>query len=315
MTNGQGSRYGIPPQVANDAIDILSLYWTNRDLGPEIATIFFGASGLTPGQFVSIQLFPSGKARQEFIGPDGNISDTINIVNSGDDKTYDIAGGGSFTLPEGFWASQIRSVLAYDAGASPNATCWFVIQTGGFDPHNPEEFTVDETLDPPTDPALTEPVYDPELDQWVFDLSWTNQEPELGTLIEVQNSQIYQEGSVPIPDELYHERFTNEDPPDLEWIFRFYHYVYSPTRRISPPSDDLILTLGPTPPIDINHVMSGGLSIGGSATIFLLTDPSGIYKLVPGKTHDTIINRANEAGDAEEFDVKIPEPFAETGYL
>lgn len=70
----------------------------------------------------------------------------------------------------------------------------------------------------------------------------------------------------------------------------------------------------PTPGVlpDIAVMGNGGLVLNGSVPITLLKDISGIYTLVPGKTNDTLIDR--QTGVAS-VDVKIPDPFAKTGFI
>jgi hypothetical protein len=53
------------------------------------------------------------------------------------------------------------------------------------------------------------------------------------------------------------------------------------------------------------------INIGGAATFVFIGSPSGIYTLIPGQTHDTLYDRTGQIS----IDVKIPNPFIETGYL
>lgn len=57
---------------------------------------------------------------------------------------------------------------------------------------------------------------------------------------------------------------------------------------------------------------SGGIKLGSSALQVLSIDPSGIYTLVKNKTRDTLYDRQ---GSITSTDVKIPNPFAKTGYF
>ena len=56
---------------------------------------------------------------------------------------------------------------------------------------------------------------------------------------------------------------------------------------------------------------SGSVDLGPLITIFFL-NATGIYTLVPGRTHDTIYNNDNPE---ETIDVKIPNPFFKTGFI
>lgn len=80
----------------------------------------------------------------------------------------------------------------------------------------------------------------------------------------------------------------------------------NPSIVVGPPS---VLTVIPR----FDYVMSGGFDLGGSPTIQLLGNPSGIYTLVPNKTHDTLYER--NAGSLTEQDVKIPDPFIKTAFV
>jgi len=66
-----------------------------------------------------------------------------------------------------------------------------------------------------------------------------------------------------------------------------------------------------------NIVATGnGVQFSGSVTLgtldILLANASGIYTLVRGKTNDTLYSGAR---DGTTYDVKIPDPFAKTGYI
>ena len=68
----------------------------------------------------------------------------------------------------------------------------------------------------------------------------------------------------------------------------------------------------PMVPPEIAVFGEGGLVLNGDAPLTLLKDVSGIYTLVPGKTSDTLIDRQTGATSAE---LKIPDPFAKTGFI
>jgi len=57
-------------------------------------------------------------------------------------------------------------------------------------------------------------------------------------------------------------------------------------------------------------VGSGSIDFGGTADFVFIGDPSGIYTLVPNKTHDTLYERL---GATTFVDVKIPDPIFKTG--
>lgn len=58
----------------------------------------------------------------------------------------------------------------------------------------------------------------------------------------------------------------------------------------------------------------GGINFGGAVSddIIFSSNPSGIYTLVEGKTHDTLYERLT---GVTSVDVKIPDPFIKTGFI
>jgi hypothetical protein len=80
----------------------------------------------------------------------------------------------------------------------------------------------------------------------------------------------------------------------------------SPTGPYPPPN-------GPGPgDNDISVFADGGLILDGTPSLTMLASVSGIYTLVPGKTHDTLYDR--QPG-VTSVNVKIPDPFAKGGYV
>lgn len=73
------------------------------------------------------------------------------------------------------------------------------------------------------------------------------------------------------------------------------------------PGDPLSLSL-----VNLNTDGTGGIAIGSAAPLVLSVDASGIYTLVKNKTHDTLYERQS---GITSVDVKIPNPFAKTGYF
>ena len=57
---------------------------------------------------------------------------------------------------------------------------------------------------------------------------------------------------------------------------------------------------------------TGGIDLGGEATLQFIGDPSGIYTLVPGKTNDTLYERIPAPTSQV---VKIPDPYLRTAFL
>ena len=72
--------------------------------------------------------------------------------------------------------------------------------------------------------------------------------------------------------------------------------------------------IAPTAPNnEPNIIGNGGLILGGAVPFTIIKDASGIYTLVPGKTHDSLIDR--NTVPSGKIDVKIPDPTWKTGYL
>jgi hypothetical protein len=84
---------------------------------------------------------------------------------------------------------------------------------------------------------------------------------------------------------------------------------------ISPPTSG---TPASTPPFTVPFnamaplVMSGGIDLGGTMVVQALTDPSGVYTLVPGKRSDTLYDRIPTEITVE---VKIPDPYVKTAFV
>lgn len=88
--------------------------------------------------------------------------------------------------------------------------------------------------------------------------------------------------------------------------------IFYPPNTVAPGDTD-VWPLPPTDPSDIGIIGAGGLVLSGDTAKLIVKDLSGLYTLVPGQKHDTILTRNVTATD--ETDVPIPEPHGETGYL
>jgi hypothetical protein len=72
--------------------------------------------------------------------------------------------------------------------------------------------------------------------------------------------------------------------------------------------------VNPTPPSTQPNILgSGGLVLGGAAAFTIIKNASGIYTLVPGQAHDSLIDR--NTAPATQLNTKIPDPTWKTGYL
>lgn len=302
---GNGQWTGTPQQ-ANNAVNVTELLWDNKPFGPTTAVVFAIGENLTPGQFVSIQLFPGGEFASGFVGSNGAIS--VVTTYTANDNTYKLYNGLSY--PNGWWGSQLRAVLSYSEEASPNASVRFTVQLGG---PGIADLVLDPGLSPPTNFQNTPPIFDPEDETSEFTLSWTNQE-ELPVVVTTTypGGFVYEEGMAVYPNEQLPINFVNEVPPVANWTYSIRHFNPA-TSEVSAPTSIIITvqTSGPVP--DIDHTMSGQIDLGDAATVVFIGDPSGIYTLMVGKTHDTIIDRITGQSPDNELDLAIPRPFVRTG--
>lgn len=305
-------RINLNGQAGIITVPIMSLGWSNRPILDETSTcqIFISVGGLGEDGHVSLVSIPSGDADEGF----GSAGTQVHITNPDGDNQNFIVGGASGSssgfLQGGLWSYDIGCIIAYDPEAYPNAYIDINGEIGGAE-GGPFMPPVDLTLNPPTNPDYGPIIYDPNTYQFTFNLTWDNGE-ELPVLITTEPSPSgfeYVEGWVPYPEEEFEEVFLNEEPPVDTWIFHFRHWTNTPTRRISEPVD-LVVEI-PTPTVNINAIGAGGVALGGTSTVVFVGDPSGIYTLQEGKTHDTIINRVGAT--TEELDLPIPKPFIRTG--
>jgi hypothetical protein len=170
----------------------------------------------------------------------------------------------------------------------------------------PEEF--DRTLPGgPTDLTVTETVWDEEEQVGTAELSFTyTGDPVDGFFSEYSDDGI----------DWFYDSSTEGDSrtirsytydKDLVFQIRVSAYNLDPDAA-SDPSDPVTLSWE-----DTIITMLGGIDFGGSASFIFSADPSGIYTLVPGKTHDTLYDRIGE--EVTSLDVKIPRPFVKTAYF
>lgn len=68
----------------------------------------------------------------------------------------------------------------------------------------------------------------------------------------------------------------------------------------------------PDSPSDIAVIGSGGIVLSGAPAITAILNPSGLYTIVPGQTHDVLLDR--QSGQTS-VNVPIPNPFAKTGFI
>lgn len=149
-----------------------------------------------------------------------------------------------------------------------------------------------------------------ELQQFQFNIEPPEEPIEAGTIITVTSPDevdaINFEEVTLVTAEYYNEEgelvvFEIEPEWWIEWSIHFFLYEMPPALF-----DDL--------PEWIEFKIystqfSGYVTLGKFITIYFLNAP-GIYRLVPGKTNDTLYDRHGGI-----IEVKIPNPFAKTGYI
>lgn len=111
------------------------------------------------------------------------------------------------------------------------------------------------------------------------------------------------DGDVPPAGSIFYG--TSSDYPSS---IPYYDYYYPPT------GDIINQPIPPGPAWLLQFVSFNGdlrFDFATQSTTVALIDPSGIYTLIEGKTHDTLYERTT----IDHQDVKIPDPFGKTGYV
>lgn len=257
-----------------------SIIWSGQDLPPNNVTI-------------GLQGFPWSFGGKSATGTDSN--GAIGAVGSftiqpGEDNIYDLSGGGSVELEDGFAQQEARVFISDITG-----TRSIRIDMLGLDVNDPGDWP---GSDPPADPSdLTAD----EITEESVLLSWTNNGDDPTGFIIVRDDEGV--ASVPATKTTYRDRVTS--PAGTK---NYKVIAYKGTSK-SGSSNTLPVTFTGAP--DVNVVGSGGMVFDGVATVVLISDPSGLYTLVEGKRHDTLYNRAGDPF----IDVKIPNPFGKTGFV
>lgn len=293
----------ITAQQAIDGIDLSNL---GGGAGPSVAVIFASVDDVVPAdcETCSIQEFPGSKFAVGANG--GSIAVIATLTNNGDDTHFNVAGGGTVILPDGFWGGKLRSIPACDN--IDFVRCSFTVQWLAHDIFNSSEFPND-LVDTTTKPAVTIKPADPVTENKTAEVtfSYPNTSAENPTSIAVvrrHNGLREVIGSIAWVGGKTDYVYTDKSITDVG----SYEYTLAPyklpTSAVGPES------LSTTIAFDIDIDSSGGIDVGYElvSRVVILADPSGIYTFVPDKTHDTLINRPN--GIVEYVDIEIPEPIA-----
>lgn len=216
---------------------------------------------------------------------------------------------GFIVLPNGL--TDIAVVSSYDHPI-------FVQLTYDYkDPNFPEEW-----YNPgPSDPQNIQHVESDTLDEFAEPTGDKDQtftwdlpvESLAGTIIQRDGNTIAVLG----PDEFGDIIITYVDTvaPGSTYEYTFFHYYLTGSGisgSVSYPLDSGGEPGEPeeTPLVDMT--MDGGIDFGGAPSIAMIVNPSGIYGLIPNLTHDVLYERIPTITSVN---VKIPDPFAKTGFL
>lgn len=279
----------------------------------QITALGFGLPPNDPS--LAMIVYPNGSSVSTGTDSDGNISASITLVNSGNDITFAIVGGagGNIDLVDGVWAQLIRGYVNHESG-----TRGFGVQ---FTYYEITDFLPGLTVTP-TNLVAANTAWDPE---WGIndgndgrgntDLTWdydnTLGEDPLGFAI-VRDGVLV--ATVPFEDGVTTYEYTDyvfEEDTYEYWIIT---YKYLPDMEMSLPSDTIEIEFGGDivgPAINVTGNINVDISF--ISPLVFISDPSGIYTLVPGKADDTIYNRPGVT--VETIHVKIPDPYAKIGYL
>jgi len=277
-------------------------------IGPSIIVLQAEGSGLPPSDAsINITLAPGGHVG---FGSDnnGNISATITLFNSGDDKTFAISGGGgNLVFPHGVWASLITGTVNYLFG-----TRGFDIQ---FTTLEKTDFT-QSLVDAPTNPNHTNDSWDSVKQQGQTDLSFTytnasSENPDAFAINRSFNGGASTfVGSVPRTNGVTAYTYTDYVFEAGTYTYTFQAYKYGAPDIISPESASINVVFSGTNP-DINVTMDLNMDMGFASTMLFITDPSGIYTLIPDQDYDRLYQRTTDTF----LDVAIPTPFIKTALV
>lgn len=272
----------------------VSTFSGDGSAGPTSFVMIASASGLTPG-LGSIQLFPGG---QFTVGADvnGNISVLDSWLNSGDDIHFGDSHGAFGAFPDGAWNYIARVILGGD-----DHPIDIVITCGQLDPVATYNNDLVQT---PDNPTTDSPSWDGSEGSVNLDWDYDNSLAEDPTAFAIYQDDIIL-ASVPRSGTSYTYPVTVFSAGTHTYKIVAYKYP----NHVSGFSAETSADFGGVPTLELD--MSGGFSLGGSFVFNFLVDPSGIYKLVSGLTHDTLYNREDPL-DIITVDVAIPDTFIET---
>lgn len=270
------------------------------------ADYFAGVSGLPPSDPTSaIQVLPGDNSD---VGADinGNIGAQITYINTGNDIDFTTTGAISpVSMGTGFY-SRLFYAIFFGEPVGPTYEIDISVTLSG----TPlGDLTESGAVDANTGADVDSAVYDDDVDRQTITLTWTTAPgPAKPTVVSVV---------LPGPTTLVVGTVPAGQPPTLTFtlppgippgtISIITNTIIVP--NISPPT-----TTPFTIPTNIMSplTLSGGIDLGGTMIVQALTDPSGVYTLVPGKRSDTLYDRIPAEVSVE---VKIPDPYIKTSFV
>lgn len=288
-------------QQANDSIKISDMPGDGGGAGPIGFVITGGASGLPPSSgLIGFQLFPGSHFAD---GTDslGQIGTDITAFNSGNDRDFNVVGGGTINLPDGFFAASVRSIVT----GNQDGVSDFGVQ---FLPSDPVLNYTNNISEPPSNTRKSNPSWDGSKGTVTISTDFSN-----STVVNPTAIAFYRD-SEPLASVPWVDGITTYSYDDVVFAPGTYSYTavvykYGSPNRVSDESAPVSVEFESGPP-NFTITGSGGFDLGGSATIIFNIDPSGIYVLVPNKTHDTIYTDVTSSN--ETVDVAFPIPMIKT---
>ncbi len=276
------------------------------DLPKGITTSAFANSGTGTG-VASINYMPvaiSGGGLCLYYLPSTGGSQAVWDVWAGYTLFYPPEGTG-YSLLNPWWTGGTVDGMVFQAtgtvlalGISPYLT---VINEDLFDLNVGGQITYPDDPPPPLDPVFNIQV----IDEPNREISWELPPEASGTTIqyffEGLNYSFYQD----LAD------LTFEIPGTLNQEITLISTLLEPWNTGEPVEYEFVPTSTILPPGDVFLVIDVSLT----PTVLALTNPSGIYTLVPGKLHDTLYERVAGTTVATTVEVAIPDPFAICAYI
>lgn len=248
----------------------------------------------------------------------GTLGILQNMVNTGDDSLFDVAGGAQWQWVKpgsgedcSIWESSVSAIVSSSPFPYPGVTVSFTLAALVYEL---ADFTTGLT-DEPHDLTASDPTWDGEKGQTTLSFEYDNADNEdpvgLGIVRAKDGGPTEFVGTVKFVDGQTEYEYIDTVLELGSYEYTIVAYEYLPFQYISPESAPLVIEfLDSLPDIDVIGDLS--IAIDFSDTTTFIGDPSGIYTLVPGKSHDTLYNRP---GAVTTIEVKIPDPFVKLGFI